>query len=127
MLGAGTSASSQQAAQGHPPWCWLCHWQCEVCRQCCPPCPLLFNAASTLLCAASPLQAVLLPVLAGVALREAFPAAVAALRPLATLAAASFLALNTAAYVAHSGAAVAHAWPRLALAVTALHSGEACW
>ncbi|KAL4855125.1 Granule-bound starch synthase 2 [Chlorella vulgaris] len=68
--------------------------------------------------------AVLLPVLAGVALREAFPAAVAALRPLATLAAASFLALNTAAYVAHSGAAVAHAWPRLALAVTALHSGS---
>lgn len=65
----------------------------------------------------------MLPVLAGAALREVFPAAMAPLRPLATLATAALLAVTCGGYVAHSSAAVAHAWPRLALAVLALHAG----
>lgn len=79
----------------------------------------------------STLQVVLLPLLAGVAIREVFPAAVAPLRPLCTLAGAALLAASLGSYVAHASAfvaatgaaAVAHAaWPRLLAAVTALHA-----
>lgn len=78
------------------------------------------------------MQVVLLPVLAGVAIREVFPAAVAPLRPLCTLASAALLTLSLGSYVAHASAfvaatgaaaAVRAAWPRLLVAVTALHAG----
>ncbi|KAL4421111.1 hypothetical protein ABPG77_001506 [Micractinium sp. CCAP 211/92] len=81
--------------------------------------------------ALSTLQIVLLPVLAGVAIREVVPAAVAPLRPLCTLAGAALLALSlgsyiaiASAYVAATGAAAVAraAWPRLLAAVTAWHA-----
>ncbi|KAL4439933.1 hypothetical protein ABPG75_002934 [Micractinium tetrahymenae] len=81
--------------------------------------------------ALSTLQVVLLPVLAGVAIREVFPAAVAPLRPLCTLTGAALLALSLGSYVAHTStfvaatgaaAALRAAWPRLLAAVTALHT-----
>lgn len=83
-----------------------------------------------------PVQIVLLPVLAGVAIREVVPAAVAPLRPLCTLASAALLALSFGSYIAHASAFVAAtgaaavaraAWPRLLAAVTAWHAGALGW
>jgi hypothetical protein len=69
------------------------------------------------------LQVVLLPALAGLALGEAFPNAVATLRPLCALSAVGLVTLTCASNVAHSAHVVLHAGPRLLAAVLALHAG----
>lgn len=69
-------------------------------------------------------QVVLLPLLAGAAVSEAFPGAAARLRPLCTLCTAGLVALTCGTNVAASAQAVLRVGPTLLGAVLALHTGE---
>ncbi len=67
-----------------------------------------------------------MPVLAGVAIREAFPATAERLDGLCTLSASALMLLVCGSYVAHSASALLLAWPRLLASVCVLHAG-ALW
>ena len=87
-------------------------------------CPTAPNSHTHLYISAGSPQVVLLPVLAGSAIRELFPATAALLRPMCTLCATALMAMVCGSYVAHSAPVMLHAWPQLMLAVCALHLGE---
>ena len=65
----------------------------------------------------------LLPVLAGAALNQAFPRQVARLSPLAALAAVLLIAVICGSVIAQNAAAALAAGPRLLGAISALHAG----
>ncbi|GAB4816235.1 hypothetical protein N2152v2_003281 [Parachlorella kessleri] len=71
----------------------------------------------------STLQVVLLPVLAGAAINQAFPAAVAVLSPFCALAAGLLVALICGSVMAQNAGAVLQAGPKLLAAVFTLHAG----
>lgn len=84
-------------------------------------CPLKFYILPP---SANSAQVVLLPVLLGAALNQAFPKAVALLSPLCALSAAVLIALICGSVMAQNAAAVLTAGPALLAALCALHSGE---
>lgn len=71
----------------------------------------------------STVQVVLLPVLLGAALNQAFPKQVERLAPLSALSAVLLIAVICGSVIAQNAAAVASAGPQLLLAVALLHAG----
>ena len=71
----------------------------------------------------STVQVVLLPVVLGAALNQAFPKVVSKLAPASALSAVLLIAVICGSVISQNAAAVAAAGPRLLLAVATLHSG----
>lgn len=78
------------------------------------------NAVALLL---STLQVVLLPVVTGAAINQAFPSQVAKVAPLSALSAVLLIAFICGSVIAQNAAAVLNAGPRLLAAVAMLHAG----